>query len=414
MSGVRISTSPQAFWFKGRVGTAYNTAYVGDTLPVTRRNNGRRAKGKGALHFRPDKGLWVFEVQLPPGAGGKRRRRVFYGKTEAEAKRKAADATARGGGSLFEVDRTTLADYITPWLNRAEKRLRPKTVESYRWAWRHAGPLIGGIRLDRFERTHVVDLYSELERAEESANTIRHVAKVMQTALTDAISDGEYKGANPFMLAARKKPRHKAERGRALSIAEAQRFILAAAHDRLEAAWLLGLTAGLRIGEMFGLQWSDVDLEQRTVFVQRQALLVNGRVDIGNVKTSDGQRLLPIGDLLLEALMRRRDAAKAEPNSMWVFPSVDPTSPVSPNNARRRNFVDTKARAGIAGSFTPHDLRHTFNSIGNAAGITEKVRSELMGHADSAITRTVYTHTIDGQARAAVFAIDSLLQVIEN
>ena len=383
-----------------------------DTLPAFEspaRRVTRRPKGRGALHFRADKSLWVFEVQLPPGPGGKRRRRVFYGKTEAEAKRKAADATARCGGSLAEVDRTTLADYIAPWLDRAAQRLRPKTVESYRWAWSHAGPLIGGIRLDRFERTHVVDLYRELERANESANTIRHVAKVMQTALTDAISDGEYKGANPFMLAARKKPRHKAERGRALSIAEAQRFILAAQDDRLEAAWLLGLTAGLRIGEMFGLQWIDVDFSQKTIFVQRQALLVNGRVDIGDVKTSDGQRLLPTGDLLLAALTRRRDAAKAEPDSIWVFPSADPASPISPNNARRRNFVDTRIRAGIVGSFTPHDLRHTFNSIGNAAGITEKVRSELMGHADSAITRTVYTHTIDGQAREAVDRVDAML-----
>jgi len=97
----------------------------------------------------------------------------------------------------------------------------------------------------------------------------------MQTAIQDAIADGVYGGANPFTFVQRHKPKHKAERGRSLSVAESVRFAVAARQDRLEAAWILGLTAGLRIGEMFGLQWADVDLDRRPIFVQRQALFVD-------------------------------------------------------------------------------------------------------------------------------------------
>jgi integrase len=83
---------------------------------------------------------------------------------------------------------------------------------------------------------------------------------------------------------------------------------------------------------------------------------------------------------------------------------------MNPNNARRRNFADVVAAAGVDGKLTPHDLRHSMNSLADAVGIPEKVRSERLGHADSAITRTTYTHTIDGQAREAATKIDELLQ----
>jgi integrase len=232
----------------------------------------------------------------------------------------------------------------------------------------------------------------------------------MQSALQDAIADGVYAGVNPFTLVAKQKPKHKVERGRALSVDESVRFIAAARNDRLEAAWILGLTAGLRIGEMFGLQWTDVDLERGTIFVQRQALFVDGKLLIDDLKTADSLRLLPIGDLAVGALRRRKDAASGEVPSIWVFPSANPQTPVNPNNARRRNFLDVLAAAKIDGKLTPHDLRHSMNSLADAVGGPEKVRSERLGHADAAITRTTYTHTIDGQARDAATKLDELLR----
>ena len=174
---------------------------------------------------------------------------------------------------------------------------------------------------------------------------------------------------------------------------------------------------------MFGLKWSDVDLRKGTILVQRQAQVVSAKTDelddegkpivkgklvIADLKTADSRRLLPLGSLAIGALRRRKARARKE-HSEWVFPSANRATPVSPNNARRRNFAETVRRAKIEGPLTPHDLRHTMNSIGGAAGIPEKVRSERMGHADSAITRRVYTHTIDGQAREAAAKIDKFI-----
>jgi len=375
----------------------------------------RGPRGSGVFYFHEKLNRWACAVELTRGANGKRRRRVIYGSpggTEADLKRKVADTAARNGGTLRLSVPTRLSDHMTQWLATIGPRLRPKTLESYEWAWSHASPLVGGVRLDRFNVAVVVEMISEMQRKGASANTIRHVCRVMQTAIGDAIAAGLIFGENPFAhpAATKKKPKHRVDKGRALSVAEAKRFIEAAREDWLEAAWILGLTGGLRIGECFGLKWSDVDFKKRTIFVQRQALFVKGKVVVDELKTADSLRLLPIGDLALDALRRRRAEAKTEGKSEWVFPSERSDLPVSPNNARRRNFAETVKRAKISGPFTPHDLRHSMNSFADAAGITEKVRSERLGHADSQITRRTYTHTIDGQARDAARAIDRLLR----
>jgi integrase len=245
-------------------------------------------------------------AELQKGADGKRRRRIVYGKTRAEAERKLADLKAQHGGKLAPVDPTRVVDYVTTWISTTAKRVRPKTAESYRWAWAHAKPLIGAVRLDRVDRATVLELFAELSRRDASAITVRHVSRVLHTMLADAIADGAYTGVNPFTLVQKQKPKHKVERGRALSVDESVRFIAAARTDRLEAAWVLGLTADLRIGEMFGPKWSDVDLERGSIFVQRQALFLGRHLVIDDLKTVDSLRLPPIGELALGALRRRR------------------------------------------------------------------------------------------------------------
>ncbi len=139
----------------------------------------RRRKGEGALLFRKDKKLYQFEVELPRAPDGKRRRRVVYGKTAEETRRKVADLKARGGGSLRPVNPARISEYVTTWLEKSERRLAPKTFEHYVWAWDKAAPIIGGMRLDRFDRSGVISLFDALEDGGCSANTIRAVKTVM-------------------------------------------------------------------------------------------------------------------------------------------------------------------------------------------------------------------------------------------
>jgi integrase len=210
------------------------------------------------------------------------------------------------------------------WLAAAKRRVRPRSYESYEWCWGWVSPLVGGVRLEKFDRSTVLGLIADLESKGASANTVNHCLRVMAGVFVDAIADGVYVGLNPYTLVTKQKPKHVVERGRALSIDECQSLLEAAKEDRLEAMWVLALTAGLRIGELCGLQWPDIDFEARTVDVVRQIVYVDNHPTESDLKTTNSRRLLPLGQRAIDALERRKEKTATSPvdrESIWLFPS---------------------------------------------------------------------------------------------
>src|SRR5918993_5496172 len=95
--------------------------------------------------------------------------------------------------------------------------------------------------------------------------------------------------------------------------AEQVKMLLAAARgDRLEALYVLAVTTGMRIGEMFGLKWSDVDLDAGTVQVRR-TVAADGTVN--PPKTSSGRRTIRLSKLAVRALSSHLRSSE------WVFSS---------------------------------------------------------------------------------------------
>src|SRR5437588_8675132 len=109
----------------------------------------RRAHGEGNLYQRSD-GLWAARVSLG-WEDGKRRRKVVYGKTQAEVrKRLSALVKARDDGEFISTTRApTLAEFLDGWLAGKEQRLAASTYRSYEMHVRvHITPKLGQLRLD--------------------------------------------------------------------------------------------------------------------------------------------------------------------------------------------------------------------------------------------------------------------------
>jgi hypothetical protein len=190
--------------------------------------------------FQASKGLYFKHVELPRDADGKRRRRTFYGSSPAAVDRKIADAKARGGGSIVPANPTRLAEYAERWLEQAGlpgpdgRGLKPTTVETCTWVWGQVAPIVGGVRLDKCDGEMARLVVAELQRRPRTrivagksvertatANTVRHVTRVMHTLFKDATDDRVFFGINPFaQLGRRGKPKHKPKKGRALTLDE--------------------------------------------------------------------------------------------------------------------------------------------------------------------------------------------------
>ena len=155
---------------------------------------------------------------------------------------------------------------------------------------------------------------------------------------------------------------------------------------------LLGFQLGLRIGEICGLKWGDFDLSAGTVTIQRTVTRIscgNGhtKVVVQSPKTQNSHREIPIPKSLLRVLKK---LSKDFSSGTW-FLSGNEEKPVEPRCYRKSIYGYLK-KASVHQAH-PHALRHTFATTCLQAHCDIKTLSELLGHADAAVTLKKYVHS---------------------
>ena len=196
---------------------------------------------------------------------------------------------------------------------------------------------------------------------------------------------------------------------------EQARLLLEAAHGHpLEAAFVLGLTCGLRPGELLGLGWEDVDLDQGVLRVSRAVSRVGGTVQLGPTKTASSRRQLRLPAAAEDALRQHRARQRAQQDLMreaWqdlglVFPTSRGTL-LDPANLRRSLRTVTE-QAGL-GRWHPHELRHSAASLLSAAGVPLEEVADVLGHASTRVTSATYRHRTTPTIEAGANIMDQLL-----
>jgi integrase len=161
--------------------------------------------------------------------------------------------------------------------------------------------------------------------------------------------------------------------------------------------------AGLRLGELLGLEWGDIDWRSKTIRIQRN--IVRGVV---TTPKSHQTRIVNMDDALALALRWHRRLISAwclkhgMPRPPYVLPSesLDGTR-LDESNARKvLSRICAKAELRHR---SPHDLRHTFASLLLADGVPVTYVQHQLGHADASITLRVYAHWLpDSKTRYSV------------
>jgi integrase len=189
----------------------------------------------------------------------------------------------------------------------------------------------------------------------------------------------------------------------------------AARGDRLEALYVLAVTAGLRRGELLGLRWQDVDLERGYLQVRQQ--LVRTKRGLSFTSPKGGKsRSVKLTRYAIEALRshrKRQLEAKLRLSGLWqdadlVFTTGTGT-PLDPSRLTERSFRKLLERAGLPHRRL-HDLRHTFATILLSRGTHPKVVQEMLGHANISQTLDTYSHVLPDMQSEAVAAMDDVLR----
>ncbi len=159
---------------------------------------------------------------------------------------------------------------------------------------------------------------------------------------------------------------------------------------------LIAQCLGLRVNEILGLKWSDVDFEKLTVRITRG--IVNGRVD--TVKTEYSADELPLASVLVDALRSWRTKAPENPGE-WVFANPRTLRPYHANPLQKRYLRKIGQELGLPETLGWHTFRHTYRSWLDAAGVSVGVQQRLMRHAHVSTTMNVYGNALMESKRDA-------------
>ncbi len=158
-------------------------------------------------------------------------------------------------------------------------------------------------------------------------------------------------------------------------------------------------TTGLRIGEVLGLKWEDIDFAQKTANVLRS--FVDGSV--GPCKTEVSRQPVPLDDIAVDGLLAWRGDSAYASSEDWIFASYQTfgKAPMWPDSLRRKILQPAARRVGITTQVGWHTFRHTYSSLLADCGNDVKVVQELMRHAKLSTTMEVYTHARMDKKRVA-------------
>jgi integrase len=158
---------------------------------------------------------------------------------------------------------------------------------------------------------------------------------------------------------------------------------------------LVAVCLGLRVSEIIGLQWGDIDWDNRTVMVQRS--VVHGRV--GATKTEASLRPLPVDVRIIMPLKELHNRSLHTRREDWVFANAA-SRPRWQESILHRQLKPAALRAGV-GKIGWHTFRHTYSTMLRSVGTDIKVQQELLRHSTIQSTMNIYTQAVSEQKRAA-------------
>lgn len=405
---------------------------------------------KGTTFFRPSKsaanaerakkqGTWTYQFEVP-GPGGKRRFVTKGGfatkKACEEALTTALTEYGRTPGMVVEPSKQLLCDFLQDWLD-GKSNLKPSTRANYQIQINKIRPLVGHIRLCDLTHVQVTKLYRTLrdrggmtrkgitkaggdKRTQTEPLSERSVHKVhilLSGGLGYAARTGLIR-INPLTLLD-KDDRPKQGGGdrpemKTWTADQASTFLEDTVDDRYAPIYDLDLNTGLRRGELAGLRWADVHLDDDYLITRNNRVPVDYVVHEGTTKSTKGRRIdLDGATVAMLRRWRRRQleermaAGEAWEDTGYVF-TDELGQPLHPETIGW-HFERLTKLAGLP-KIRLHDVRHTHATLGLAAGVPLKVMSERLGHASTQITADLYQHVIPGMGADAAAKIGGLLR----
>ncbi len=335
---------------------------------------------------------------------GKLARKSFYAKTRAEAVSQAQDflhAFRQGGFAPVSKD-CTVGEWLDKWLEVfiTTPPLAPKTVKSYKeQVNNHIKPSLGRITLRKLTGQEVQKFMTAKLNEGLSSTSVNGIHRVLRASLSQAqrerlVADNVAKFTKP--------PRVETRSETFFTQPELRKLFAIAEGHHLRNLILLAPYTGMRIGELTGLRWSDVDFKANTITVRNQLQWVDGKPILLPPKSKSSKRVLPLDEDVMKLLADQKMmfSVNGFENKMDLVFVSSKGSPLDPKLANK-HLKDLCEKAEIR-QLSFHSFRHTAATLMLSAGEEASEVMNFLGHSQIALTVNTYGGVMrEAQRRAS-------------
>lgn len=351
---------------------------------------------------------------------GKQKQRSITGKTQKEVAQKLRELTAEiDRGIYHEPNKLTLSQWLDIWLRDYLNGVKPRTAESYRCQIEnHIRPNLGKIKLEALSTPDIQRFYNSMTENGLAAKTVIITHGVLHKALQQAVAIG-YLRFNPSDACTL--PRSERKELKPLDDDAINAFLTAVKGHPYETVFLVTLFTGMRQGEVLGLTWECVDLDNSSLLINKQlqkAMNAEGKrvYSIISTKNSKGRKIT-LAPTVVELLRRQKatqEAWKQAAGSAWqesgfVFPN-ELGEHLMPHTVYHNYKRIVTAIGRPDARF--HDLRHSYAVAAIKSGDDIKTVQGNLGHATASFTLDVYGHVTDQMKRDSADRMERFIQSV--
>lgn len=373
---------------------------------------------KVSTRKRGDRWQYYFEGAKVNGKRKQIVRSGFKTKKEAYAEGVKALAEYEGAGSTVgnAAKNMSVNDYLDQWIRLyVDSNLRLSTKKNYvNTINKQVRPRIGGYRLSAVTPAVVQEMLNDLQSEGKSMSYITLVRVIMRAAFGYAVRPMGYIKENPVSYAKTPKGSAKPRTRRVLSREEVETILERFDGTGFRLPVLIAYHAGLRIGEVYGLTWDNIDLEAGVIRVEKQLKQYKRKWYFSEPKNDASIRTVRIGKTLVSALSAEYEKQQRERAELGEY------------YQDTRNLVNAKSGGGFyspnsfsyasriirfelgIGDFDFHCLRHTHATMLIEAGANIKDVSLRLGHSRVETTLQVYAHQTDSMSERTVDIFERL------
>jgi len=365
---------------------------------------------KGENIYKRKDGRWEGRYIKNRTPDGKIQYGYVYGKKYTEVKERLVVLKAQyvGKQNYRKIYYGDFSDWLLFWKEKYLKKIvKPTTFSVY------SGIINNYLlfyfnkkKLTKIDSNDIQEFIDYLEKLQLSSGYIRNIFHILKICLCEAEKKG-YISQNPCIGSTL--PKVKIKSVKALTIKDQRKLELIAFQSQSCSPIILALYSGMRIGEISGLKWEDIDFDKETIEVQRTVYRISRTTNEkektqlieGTPKTDSSKRIIPLSPNLKKYLLDKQKQKNCE------YVVADNGKIIEPRLINYR-FKRMLHMAGLE-NIHFHSLRHTFATrcLENGADIASL--SRLLGHTSVKMTLDTYTDSMLENRRAAISAMDYLL-----